>query len=229
MGAVLAVPAPWLHRRETGITWKQVVLGEQGLQLHRIVPVRGSVRGETRVEDIVDKGAGKGALIYIRRAVYDVANGELVATVQQTLYCRADGGFGGPARQARPLHQLPDRTPDFVCDLPTSLRAALIYRLSGDMNPLHVDPAVARAAKFPRPILHGLCSFGVAAHAILRSVLNYDAARLLSLKVRFSSPVFPGETLRTEVWRDSTGQVSFRCRVTERDVVVLDNGLAELR
>ena len=120
---------------------------------------------------------------------------------------------------------LPHREPDEVCDLPTLSQAALIYRLSGDPNPLHADPQVAAAAGFDRPILHGLCTLGIAGHAILKTYCDYDTARFKSLKLRFSSPVFPGETIRTEMWRDGKN-VSFRAKVVERDVVVLNNGLS---
>jgi acyl dehydratase len=124
---------------------------------------------------------------------------------------------------------LPDRPPDLVCDLPTRPEAALLYRLAGgDMNPLHADPQVAGAAGFPRPILHGLATFGVAGHAILKTLCGYDPARLASLSCRYSAPVFPGETIRTELWRDG-GVVSFRARVAGRDAVALNNGRAELR
>ena len=109
-----------------------------------------------------------------------------------------------------------------------SPRAALIYRLSGDLNPLHADPEVARAAGFERPILHGLASFGVAAHAILRSCCDYDPTRLASIGLRFSSPAYPGETLRTEIWRDGP-TVQFQARVLERDRIVLSHGVASLR
>lgn len=112
-------------------------------------------------------------------------------------------------------------------DLATLPQAALIYRLSGDDNPLHADPAVARAAGFPRPILHGLCSFGVAGRAVLKSCCGNDAARLKTMRVRFSAPVFPGETIRTELWRDGA-LVSFRARALERDVVILDHGAAAI-
>ena len=121
----------------------------------------------------------------------------------------------------------PTARPDLVCDLPTALNAALIYRLSGDPNPLHASPSVARAAGFERPILHGLCSWGVAGHAILKSYCDYDPARLTSMALRFSAPVYPGETIRTEMWRDGD-TVSFRARVVERGVVVLNNGRATI-
>ena len=112
--------------------------------------------------------------------------------------------------------------------MPTRPESALVYRLSGDYNPVHADPAVARAAGFERPILHGLCSFGVSGHALLKTLCGWDAARLKEIGCRFSSPVYPGETIRTEIWRDSATQVSFRARVVERDIVVLNNGVAEI-
>ena len=115
-----------------------------------------------------------------------------------------------------------------ICDLPTLPQAALIYRLSGDYNPLHADPKVATAAGFKAPILHGLCTLGVAGHALLKSCCGYDPSRFRALDLRFSSPVYPGETIRTEIWEEKGGVVSFRSRVLERDVVVLNNGRAEI-
>ena len=123
----------------------------------------------------------------------------------QTTFCRGDGGFGGPKRETPPPHALPARAPDGVCDLPTRPEMALIYRLSGDTNALHVDPDFAKAAGFPRPVLHGLATFGVAGHALLKAVCGYDPARLTAMAGRFSAPVFPGETIRTEFWRAMTG------------------------
>jgi acyl dehydratase len=122
---------------------------------------------------------------------------------------------------------LPARAPDIVCDLPTRPETALIYRLSGDVNPLHADPAFARAGGFPRPILHGLATFGVAGHALLKHVCGYDPARLRSMAGRFSAPVFPGETIRTEIWRDGA-VVGFRSTLVERGVIVINNGRAEV-
>jgi acyl dehydratase len=159
--------------------------------------------------------------------VTDKDSGVLIATLTQTTFCRGDGGFGGPARETPAPHALPERAPDLVCDLPTRPEMALIYRLSADPNPLHVDPDVAKAAGFPRPILHGLATFGVAGHALLKSVCGYDPARLRAMAGRFSAPVFPGETIRTEMWRDG-GVVSYRSRVVERDAVVINNGSAEV-
>ena len=122
---------------------------------------------------------------------------------------------------------MPDGAPDASCDLPTLPQAALIYRLCADNNPLHADPAVAKAAGFPRPILHGLCSYGVAGHAILRTFCGYDTAKLTGLSLRFSAPVFPGETIRTEMWNRGAS-ILFRSRVLERNLVVLNNGVATI-
>ena len=120
---------------------------------------------------------------------------------------------------------MPERRPDLHFDIEVLPQAALIYRLSGDRNPLHASPAVATVAGFKAPILHGLCSLGVAGHAILKTCCDYDPARFKSLALRFSSPVYPGETIRTEMWRDGE-IVSFRARVLQRDVIVLNNGRA---
>jgi acyl dehydratase len=225
--AVLGWPGFWLRDLDTGVDWVKVVAGEQGLVLHRPLTGRGTAIGRTRITEIIDKGAGKGALIYSERVLIDGASGEKIATVTQTTFCRGDGGFGGPARAAPPVHALPERAPDLTCDRPTRPEAALIYRLSGDPNPLHAEPAVAKTAGFPRPILHGLATFGIACDAILKCLGDRDPAKLKAISGRFSAPVFPGETIRTEMWRDGA-IVSFRARVVERDVIALNNGRCEL-
>jgi acyl dehydratase len=217
----------WLRNPESGVNWTKVVHGEQGLTLHKPVTSAASVIGRTRVLDVVDKGEGKGALVFSERKVTDKATGELLATLAQTTFCRADGGFGGPKRDTPAPHAIPARAPDFTCDLPTRPEMALIYRLSGDVNPLHAEPEFAKAAGFPKPILHGLATFGVAGHALLKTLCGYDPARLTAIAGRFSAPVFPGETIRTEMWRDA-GVVSFRARVVERDVIAVNNGRAEI-
>lgn len=217
----------WLREADVGITWTHVVHGEQGFVLHAPVAPQGTVIGQTRIIGVVDKGAGKGALIYSERAISDKVSGRPLATLTQTTFCRADGGFGGPNGGTPPPHALPQRAPDLTCDLPTRPEMALIYRLSGDVNPLHADPDFAKAAGYPRPILHGLATMGVAGHALLKTVCSYDPARLIAMSVRFTAPVFPGETIRTEIWRDG-GVISFRARVMERDVIAINNGRAEV-
>jgi len=216
------------RRPELGITWTHVVHGEHAVHIHAPIAAEGTVIGKTRILDVIDKGEGKGALIYSERRIVDKASGDLLATINQTTFCRADGGFGGDKRDAPAPHPIPDRAPDIVCDLPTRPEMALIYRLSGDVNPLHAEPAFARAGGYPRPILHGLATFGVAGHALLKSLCGYDPARLAAMAGRFSAPVFPGETIRTEIWRDGN-VASYRARVVERDVVAINNGRAEVK
>lgn len=225
MAVVLAGPGFWVRDPRSGVDWTKVLHGEQGLELHRPLPAAATVIGRTKVRGVLDKGEGKGALILVERTLTNAATGERIATLTSTSFARGDGGQGGTLTEAPAPHALPDRNPDHVVDLPTLASSALIYRLSGDPNPLHASPEVARKAGFKAPILHGLCSLGVAGHAILRTCCANDPARFRSLKLRFSSPVYPGETLRTEIWQDGE-QVSFRSKVVERDVVVLNNGLA---
>jgi acyl dehydratase len=217
----------WLRNPASGVNWTKVVHGEQGLTLHKPVQGEGTVVGQTRIVEVIDKGEGKGALVYSERDITDKQSRALLATLTQTTFCRADGGFGGPPREAPTPHPIPERAPDLTCDLPTRPEMALIYRLSGDINPLHAEPEFAKAAGFPRPILHGLATFGVAGHALMKAVCGYDPARLTAMKARFSAPVFPGETIRTEMWRDGA-VLSFRARVVERDVVAINNGRAEI-
>jgi acyl dehydratase len=219
---------PFLLRdHDTGVNFEMTVHGEEHLTVHRPISASGTIVARHRIVDVIDKGAGKGALLLMERALFDKATGEAVATMRETVFCRADGGFSGNTRPSPPVHPIPERAPDLVCDLPTRPEMALIYRLSADVNPLHADPDVARAAGFDRPILQGLGTFGVAGHAILRTVCGYDPARLTSIAARFSAPVFPGETIRTEMWREGD-VVSFRARVLERDVVAIGNGRATI-
>jgi acyl dehydratase len=195
--------------------------------LHRQLEPRGHIVARTRITDIVDKGSGKGALVYTERSIVDKATGALCASVTETAFCRSEGGFGGPQRAKNKSQEMPEREPDHVCDFPTRPEAAIVYRLSGDLNPLHVEPAVARTAGYERPILHGLATFGVCGLALLQTHCNYDPARLASIAGRFTAPVFPGETIRTEMWKDELG-VTFRARVLERGVLAINNGRAAI-
>jgi len=225
---VLAYPGFWARESDTGIDWKRLLHAEQAIELHAPLPVEGIVVGRNRVSGLWDKGAAKGALMQQVRELGDAA-GLPLATVTQLTLLRGDGGCGSAGEGALPApHSLPERSADAVCDLPTLAQAALIYRLSGDYNPLHADPAVAAAAGFARPILHGMCTMGVAAHAVLRSVLGYDATRFAAMRVRFTAAALPGDTLRTELWVDGD-VVSLRTTALERDVVVLDKGRVDVR
>ncbi len=225
MPVVLGHPGPWMTDPESGIDYVKVLHGEQHLDIHQDLPVEGTVVAENKVIDVVDKGADKGALITSERKLYEQTSGDLLCTQKSVIFARGNGGFGGPVTASPKPHMLPDREPDATVDIPTSPQAALLYRLNGDYNPLHADPAVAEKAGFKAPILHGLASFGIAARAVLQSLNNTDSSRLKSFSLRFSAPVYPGETIRTEIWRDGN-EVSFRARVPERDVIALTNGLA---
>lgn len=235
MAVVLGYPGFWVKDPDSGIDWVRIVHGEQSLTVHKPLPAAGTVVGVTRIKAIVDKGQGKGALLFQERTIRDKSSGDLLATLDHVTFCRADGGFsdkegngpkGGDAPPP-PKPAVPDSAPDAVCDLPTLPQAALIYRLCADDNPLHAEPAVAKAAGFPQPILHGLATYGVAGHAILKTYCDYDPARLKTLSLRFSSPVFPGETIRTEMWKEGN-RVRFRATAVQRDIVVLSHGTADL-
>jgi len=222
MAVVLGYPGFWIRDPGTGVDWVKVVHGEQSLILHQPLPAEGEVTGVSRVTGVVDRGPGKGAMVYSSREVRDAA-GTLLATLEMTTFARGDGGFGGPSGPVKAPHPEPDGAPDFTLDLPTRPEAAIVYRLNGDHNPLHIDPDIAKAAGFERPILHGLCTFGVVCHALMRVLCDYDPARFGRMDLRFSSPVYPGETIRTEIWKQEGG-AAFRARVVERDKVVVSNG-----
>lgn len=230
MPVVLAYPGFWQREPDTGIDWRGVVHGEQRLTLHGPLPVEGTVVGRLRVDEVVDKGPGRGALLHTTRELFDEKDGRLMCTMQSTAFCRFDGGCSGeavPAASPVPaLEPVPQRAPDRRHTFATLPHAALLYRLNGDDNPLHADPEVARSAGFERPILHGLCTYGVAGHAVVSVACGGDATRLRRLDVRFTAPVFPGETLATELWLEGSHSARLRCRVVERDAVVLDRGYA---
>lgn len=218
---------PFLLRdHDTGVDYTLTVHGEEHLTLHRLPATSGVIVARHSIRDVIDKGPGKGALLLMERAISDKVSGEPIATVRQTVFCRGNGGFGD-VRPSPPAHPIPERAPDFVCDLATRPETALIYRLSADTNPLHADPDVAKAAGFERPILQGLGTFGVAGHALLRTLCDYDPSRVRTMAGRFSAPVYPGETIRTEMWQEGN-VVSYRARVLERDVIAINNGRMEL-
>lgn len=227
MANVIGYPGFWMKQADTGVDWPRVLHGEQNFTINAPFRVGTRYRGESRVKSIFDKGADKGAIVLTERSITDMESGEVVCVITQSNFCRGDGGCGGPGGSAPKPHELPSRDPDTVCDLSILPQAALLYRLCGDRNPLHADPNVARSAGFDAPILHGLCTLGHAGHAILKAVCDYDAARFKSMQLRFTAPVYPGETLRTSIWVDDN-EVSFQTSVVERDVVVLSNGRATI-
>ncbi len=207
---------------DMGINFLMVVDGERKIEFHKPMKTSGEVKSVARVLGAYDKGAGKGAVIVSETQLFDEA-GDLAITITGSMFARGDGGFGGPSEGQPEPHAVPTRAPDMTVDIPTSPDQALIYRLSGDRNPLHCDPQVAKAAGFPRPILHGMCTYGVTCRAVLQTYAGYDPSRFKSHQARFSSPVFPGETISVDLWKDGD-VISFEARSKERGVTVIKNG-----
>ena len=226
MGVVLGHPGSWLADPRTGVDYRRVVHGEQHIEALGSLPPNGTVTCRNCVEEVIDKGAAKGALVTVSRIIEDTATGALLSRQRSVLFARGNGGFGGHS-QSRfdALPSCPETAPDFTFEWTTHGSQALIYRLSGDMNPLHADPRLAATVGFKAPILHGLASFGIAGFAALKTFCGGSPAKLLSLGVRLSAPVYPGETFQIDFWRTSAGRGAFCARVKERDVVVLNNGV----
>lgn len=213
---------------KANINYMMVVHGEQRLTLHKPLPDTAEVLMDERVAGVFDKGAGKGAIVITERTIREKASGAKLCTLQSTIFARGDGGFGGKAQGGPALHEIPGRVPDHVVEVDTRPDQAFLYALSGDRNPLHRDPAFARAVGFPRPILHGLCSYGTACRAVLTALAGYRPERIKQFDVRFSKPVFPGETLVVEMWADG-GTISWRAGIKERPgTIALNNGLCRL-
>lgn len=220
MAMALARLGPWMRDPDVGIDYQRIVVGEMTLRLHAPLPPEGSVRGDHRVIRITDKGEGRGALVTVRRELRSVKTGDLLAEVEQVTFCRGDGGFARNGRHDPPNDVTGNAVEengegDFEIDLQTSPNQALIYRLSGDMNPLHSEPESARRAGFDRPILHGLATMGMAGHAIARSL----GTPLSLIGGRLSAPVFPGDRLRLEGRRTRESGV-FRILNKERQEVL---------
>jgi len=227
MATMLAYPGFWSQDPKYGITWRKLLHRDQSIEIHTAIPVEGAIRGEMTIDAIYDRGAEKGALICFSRRIFDAETNALLATVRQVNVLRADGGFGGPPDATPPGQEAPTREPELRAIQATRPEQALIYRLCGDMNPLHADPEIAAAAGFERPILHGLASFGVVGLAVVRTLCAGDASRLRRLDVRFSSPVYPGETFEILVWQLAAGRAAVEARVVERGVTVIRNGYVE--
>lgn len=230
MAITLAYPRIQAAYEAAGVNFNRVLHGEQAFSLARTLPVAGAVVSETRVLKIVDKGRDRGLVIYYGTDIADESTGERICSLVSSNYCRDDGGIGVddsdvPAPIQR--YEIPSHAADMECDLPTLAQTALFYRLNRDWNPLHALPEKARQAGFSIPPLHGRCTFAIAGHAVLNSYCDYDARRVTSMSARFAASVYPGETIRTEMWRNTEG-VLFRSRVVERNLIVLDNGFARL-
>jgi len=206
--------------------------GSQGIRLHAPLPPAGKLSVVSEVTDIQDKGEGKNAVIMLRGRGTDPDSGQLVAETLTTLVIRGAGGFGGVPGQRPAAPEIPDREPDARIALPTREDQALIYRLSGDRNPLHSDPWFAKElAGFPKPILHGLCTYGVAGRALVAELGNGVAAKITAIAARFTKPVFPGETLTTSIWRTEPGKAVFTTEAAAPDGsearLVLEDGEVE--
>lgn len=221
------VLVPNLIPADLGWDYARVLHAEQRLNLHRPLPPSGKLRVSKRVVDIFDLGKSRGAMILLEAEGRLTTNGTALFTVGSTILARGDGGFGGKPGRVLAPYRPPRRAPDLSCSLSTRDDQALLFRLNGDLNPLHADPETAREAGFPRPILHGLCTFGIACHAILKTICDYDPTLIMSFDARFSAPVLPGDTIRTDMWQDGN-VVAFQCTAIERDSPVLRYGKCTL-
>jgi hypothetical protein len=227
MAAVLAHPGAWIADPKFRVRFEKLLHGEQRLTVHTPLQASGELEARYQVVAVADKGADKGALLYFEKQLVDVPTGRRVCTVLSTYFLRGDGGCGNFGLPPDELPETPLNGLQLIGELVTDRRAALLYRLNGDRNPLHVDPAFAAKAGFKQPILQGLCTYGIAGYLIGRHLCDFDVTRLRTLSARFTSPVYPGETIRLEGLAGAQG-VCFQARVVERDCVVLGQGLAQL-
>lgn len=220
---VLGHPGPWMADPKFGINRQMLVHGTQRLEVLGELRAGVPYLASNRILELVDKGPDSGGIIVLERMLHDKATGAPLARIESSTFCRADGGFGGQSQLSRDFDAVPERAADAEIAMPTDANQALWYRLNGDRNPLHASPAFAARAGFPRPILHGLCTYSVAAHGLMKL---QPGRALRSIGCRFSKPVFPGETVQVQAWHERGG-LAFRARVQQRDAVVLDRGFAE--
>jgi acyl dehydratase len=227
LAVTLAADAMRLSDPKFGINYRMLLHAEQWLTMHKPLPPEGTVVSQASLDEIYDKGAAKGAIMYMTRKLHDERTGELLVTLGSVSFLRADGGFGGKSEGAPKPRPIPERPRDLATELPVTLNQALIYRLAGDYNPLHIDPEVAKSAGFDRPILHGLGAYGTVGRALIKVLCRDDPARLRRFDVRFTSPVYPGEPLHVDIWNVGRGDAAFRVIATKRNVVVEDFGRFE--
>lgn len=206
------------------INFMLVLHGEQEIEIHRPLPVQAQIESSPRVAGVYDKG--KMASIVLETVTRE-KGGEPLFTNRFTILARGEGGFGGESGPKDEI-KVPERAPDRVVESPIAPHQALIYRLSGDKNPLHADPEIAKMAGFDKPILHGLCSFGVVCKAAVDAMLGGDVTKVARYRVRFSSPVFPGETVVSSFWREGN-QIVISAATKERGTTVLSNAAITLR
>jgi acyl dehydratase len=199
-----------------------VVDGERDITFHQPLATAANITADSTVREVFDKGKDKGVVIS-HQTVLNNEKGEKLATLVASRFARGDGGFGGPDLAQPEPHKMPSRSPDRTVDITTRPDQALIYRLCGDRNPLHSDPEFAKKAGFPRPILHGMCTYGLTCRALLQTYADYDPAAFRQHAVRFSSPVYPGETVTVDLWKDAN-VISFEAKVASRGVTVIKSG-----
>ena len=212
---------------KTNINFIMVVHGEQRLSITNALPVSGDFIANAKVIGCYDKGPARGAIIEVETTVKNKKNNEEICKLVSTTFARGDGGFGGPDSPKKEIF-IPDGEPDYVSEVSTKPDQALIFRLSGDYNPLHSDPNFAKAAGFEKPILHGMCTYGIACRSLVNEICENDASKLKRFDCRFSSPVYPGETIITEMWKKDK-MIYFNSKVKERDKLVLKNGVGEIK
>ena len=212
---------------KTNINFIMVVHGEQRLSITNALPVSGDFIANARVIGCYDKGPARGAIIEVETTVKNKKNNEEICKLVSTTFARGDGGFGGPDSPKKEIF-IPDGEPDYVSEVSTKPDQALIFRLSGDYNPLHSDPNFAKAAGFEKPILHGMCTYGIACRSLVNEICENDASKLKRFDCRFSSPVYPGETIITEMWKKDK-MIYFNSKVKERDKLVLKNGVSVIK
>jgi len=222
-GVIAAFPAMFSLGPVMQVNPMMVLHGEQRIELYAPIPTRSTLTTTPTVRAIYDKG--KGALVIVDAETVD-DKGRLIFKNTFGTFARGEGGFGGDRGPSGPRNVPPDRPPDAVVEMGTLVQQALIYRLSGDMNPLHADPDFAKMGGFDRPILHGLCTFGHVGRAVLRSYCDNEPTRLKALDVRFAGVVFPGETIVTEMWKTGTTDVIVQARTKERGEVVISSAAA---
>jgi acyl dehydratase len=224
-GVIPAFPSLFATRSGMSVNPMMILHGEQRIELYGPIPTRGTLTTTPSIRAIYDKG--KGALLVVDAETVD-DHGKLLFKNTFGTFARGEGGFGGERGPSGPKNVPPDRKPDSVVEMATLPQQALIYRLSGDRNPLHADPDFAKMAGYDRPILHGLCSFGHVGRAVLRTFCDMEPTRLKALEVRFSGVVFPGETIITELWKNGPGELIVQAKTKERGEVVISAASATI-
>jgi len=226
MAMALGHPGWWLG--SAGLDASSTVHASKKIEILGTLPIEGKLHTRSVVTGVTDKGVGKHALVHTQRDLWDSATGHHLSRQINTIIARGQGGFGGPNPVSAPPVSMPSREPDAICSLPTISQQALFYRLCGDRHPLHVDPELALAGGFSRPILHGLASMGIAAHAVIRTACDYQINQVKTIECRFTNPVYPGDALHVRMWYDEP-EVLFQVSVLERAEIVIDQGRLELR